>query len=235
MPPHPSSLSDQQLLAIAQGTRPAPGPGARDLSQVPDADLVHAFANGNPNMSPLEDWGRSFVTGVEKGATGLAGIPHALGQAQDWANNQGVNAAEFLTGKHLTPQQRQTIVQAAQGTTPLGPLIHAPSNASLDRHVQQVAGPYHEPQSMGGRYVETAGEMLPNAVFPGGPAARLARVALPAAGAQTAAELAPPEFKPEAKFAGALLGGGLEGGIESWTNPEVAANQALRSLSPTQA
>lgn len=169
-------------------------------------------------MSPLEDVARSTVTGLERGVTGTLGLPHALGQASDWLNQRGIDAAEAMTGRHLTPQQRQQAAQIAglaQGASPFGMVnTHAPSTAGMDQQVQHVAGPYHAPQTTAGRYGERAGEFASGALMPGGLVAKAARVAIPAAFSQGAEDIAgatAPQYKPQAALAGALLGGGVEG------------------------
>ena len=191
-------------------------------------------------MSPGEDMIRSGVTGLERGVTGLVGTPRFLSGLGDWATQQGANLAETMTGQHLTPQQRQQVLQAGhvvQSGSPFG-LINpqAPSQAQLDRGVQHVdaalgGGGYHTSQTLPGRFAETAAEMAPNALLPGGPVARAARIILPAATAQGAYELAPPGYKPAAKFGGALLGGGIEGGAEGiFAAPAVRMRTAMGDL-----
>lgn len=251
--PSPSELTDQQLLALANSRRASSTPHSPDLSHVPDHQLLALFANSNPNMSPAEDIGRSAVTGLERGVTGLLGTPKALSQGADWLNNQGLNAVEYLTGQHLTPQQRQAAINAGhivQGASPFG-LVNpnGPSTEGMNRRVNQAdiatgGGGFHAPQTMGGRFAETVGEMAPGAILPGSTAARVARVAVPAVASQTASELAPDGYKPAAKIAGGIIGGGLEGfgeGIAAapsqilarsasgLTQDQIAAAVALRS------
>lgn len=192
-------------------------------------------ANGR-QMSPLEDIARSTVTGLERGVTGTLGLPNELGGLSDWASLQGAKAGNWLVGGggNLTPQQRQTALDVnhvLQHASPFGMINSgSPSQASIDRHVQQVAGPYHAPQTMPGRFAETAGEFAGGALTPGGPAAKVARVAIPALAAQGAAELAPDNLKPYAKLAGGFVGGGIEGGMESIG--QAPARALARTLPP---
>jgi hypothetical protein len=205
--PPPTSLSDQQLMAI--------------------------HANGQP-MSPAEDWGRSAVTGLEKGATGLLGMPKALSEGSDWLNQRAADGMAYMMGAPpLTPQERQTVTDVGHSIQAGGAPMFAPEGPSaeqMNQWVQGVAGPYHVPQTTAGRYIETAGEMVPSALMPVGDvglaakAATMAgRVAFPAFGAQGASDLAPDDLKPYAQIAGGVLGGGFQGALESLGRAPAAA------------
>lgn len=225
MPQSPSSLSDAQLQAIAHGA--SQGPPASSASALPDRQLLAILANGHPNMNPLEDIGRSIVTGGEQGLTTTLGLPRTLSNLNDWVAQSGGNVAEYLTGHQLTDQQRRMITRAAHVVSASEPFgmaqPRAPGPDTLDRVVQHAdaalgnagvpgfGGGYHTPQTLPGRYAQTAGQMASTALMPGGLAARVARVALPAIGAQSAAEIAPDQYKLPARIAGGLFGGGLEG------------------------
>ena len=231
--------SEAQLLAQLQASRQS-APSQAATPTPSESQLLAILHNSHPGMNTGEDVARSGVTGLERGVTGLMGTPRFLSGLGDWATQQGANLAETMTGQHLTQQQRQQVLQAGhvvQSGSPFG-LINpqAPSQAQLDRGVQHVdaalgGGGYHTPQTLPGRFTETAAEMAPNALLPGGPIARTARVLLPAATAQGAYELAPPGYKPAAKFGGALFGGGLEGGAEGiFAAPAVRMRNAMGDL-----
>lgn len=237
-------LSDQQLAQLATSHAPPPSapasqpaPAAKPVHQQSDGELLNMLANANPNMSTAEDVGRSAITGLERGATAIAGLPHQVDQARDWLVQHGVQGAADLAGIPMTPQQRQTI-SSVFGATPVGTIagggMHpAPSTAALDAMVQRHAGPYHDPQSMAGRFAEAIGEQAPNALIPGGTAARIGRVVLPAAAGQGASEVAgaagvDPKYQGAIQFGGTVLGGGLEGGLEHiGAAPEAAFSRSM--------
>lgn len=243
MPPSEAQLL-AQLYSRPASSAPA-GPPPAQPSRPPartEGQLLGGLydANSNPNMSTAEDWFRSGVTGPEKGFTGNLGLPRAVSDAGDWITDRGIDAAEALTGRHLTPQRREQLhmlTRPMQTGLTLGVARHdAPSTADIDQGLQHVAGPYHTPQSAGGRYIERAGEFAGGAAFPGGIWARTARVVLPAALSQGAEDLAPAPYKPAAALAGGLVGGGVEGGVEGIAAaPEIQMAKALRGMTAAQA
>lgn len=238
----PSPRDPNHLIAawnaLHSGSQPQTAPSRPQAKPTPE-QLIAAWHNSNPGMSTLEDWGRSAVTGLEKGATAFVGLPHTLQQGYSWLQDHfmggGTDLGADLThlvkdGRPATDQERKAyhdIVRAAQAASP--------STAGLDRVVQQAAGPYHTPQSRGGRYAETGGEMASGALLPGSALVRAARVAVPALTAQTASELAPDKYKGLAKLAGAIVGGGAQGfGERLGEAPYATLSRAAPNLTKEQ-
>lgn len=186
-------------------------------------------------MSPAEDTGRSSVTGLEKGVTGIMATPKALSQAQDWLTNRGLDFATWAAGAGTPdPELRQTVQDMFHGASRVSGNFanpDAPTQGQLDQSAQQHFGQYHDPQTTPGRYAESIGEMAPNALFPVGGDEKFAgqllqrggRVLLPGLGAQGAEDLAPDGYKPLARMAGGGVGGAFEGTLEAMSRAPSAA------------
>lgn len=109
----------------------------------------------------------------------------------------------------MIPQMLRTAADLGSGAAPTTKPFNGMSQA-VDQHL-------YTPQTTPGRYAEAIGEMLPNAVTPGGLARKAASVALPAIGAQAAGDLAGylganPTTQAVARFLGGA-GGGLATGL----------------------
>lgn len=242
-----SAQADSLLDALEQASkaplsRPAPVSNtAPAFGQSPNVDaFLDEIANRNPNMSLGEDVGRSAVTGLEKGVTGLESmpatvrdafghLPQAANDTVSWLMKQaGVEPA--VTGQMPNPvniaaQSGNLAAMAAQG---------APTQAQADTKTQHLLGPYHDPQTGPGRYAKRAGEMA--AAVAGGPGGLGGKVLLALTsglGSQAAEDIAPAPVKPYAAAAGALLGGGAAGAAGAIKDaPQILMAKALRDTSP---
>ncbi len=130
------------------------------------------------------DIAKSAGIGVVKGGVGLAGLPgDAMRLIQASFDRLGLQRANNPNAQFL------------------------PGSGDLTQRLESLTGQLYQPKTTAGEYAQTAGEFLPAVL--GGPeslAARLAnRVAIPAAGAETASQLTKgTEAEPWARLAGGL-------------------------------
>lgn len=227
-----------------------------------DAELIQAWANERPGMGWGEDAGRSAVTGLQRGVTGMIGLPDAIQGLYQKAQDFGADIGARMVGHApMTPQQHAELRAAMNGPLPLAPAVlanvqnHAvnsatghpgalpegtthplPTTAGLDQAAQAMFGPYHTPQTWQGRTAQTLGEMAPNALLPGGAVARVARVLVPTATSSGAGELAHgTKYEGAARMAGGMAGGLMEGlGEGAFSAPERTIGSATRGLTPDQ-
>lgn len=159
-------------------------------------------------MGVGEDVARSGVTGVQRGVAGIGG---AMG--------------DMARGAHAATQN-ETMQQIAPNHGTVGDLIalfsRLPSSMDINHAIESVFGQQHQPQTTPGRYAETIGEFAPNALIPGGVAARVARVVAPGVASEFAGEATEgTPIEPLARVAGALGGGvAAEAGINVANVPE---------------
>jgi len=191
--------------------------------------------DGGPTapVSEPEDWFRSFGAGLERFAAGMAGAQGDLHNMRRTVLTEAARNLAPLVGRHLNDRDAAAYGDMAERAleavpSPMSPIptlpapgggslsLPAPSSEDAARVIEHIQGaPIYEPQTQGGRYAQAIGEFAPNALIPGGLAARAARVLVPAAASETAGELtAGTPFEGPARFAGALVGGiGTEAGI----------------------
>lgn len=228
-----SGLTPAEQAAWAQAT--ASG-GSQGLSPQERA----AWENARP-MGAAEDSGRALVTGLERGANSVAALPAAV--RDFWGNlpQTASNASDWLFKQAgLLPQDAPPTKAVNQNSrvSDLGALLAKtlPNQAQLDQKTQTQLGPYHQPQTWQGRTAQTVGEMAPNAILPGGAAARLARVLVPAGASSAAGEATHgTPYEKTARVAGGIAGGLAEGGIEAAGNaPTRILGNAARGLTDQQ-
>jgi hypothetical protein len=162
-----------------------------------------------PKPSGVVDSIRALPGGLAKGAAGVLGAPRDVGDLLDagvrWAGNKispgaGDKAAEFNS-------------QPGLGTAITG--IKLPGSKPINDFVSKPFGGYYKPQTTPGKYAETIASFAPNALVPGGAAARVANVAIPAIGSEAAGQATEgTKLEPMARAAGALGGGLLSGGVQ---------------------
>jgi len=179
--PGPTGSIDPALYAMgAIGRRMQPGQPAQPT---PVADVV-------------TDVGKAGAAGLARGSAMLADLPGTL-------RNAGMAAAEFVTGRELTPQQRELI---RGGTLPqLG-------RGDMRGNLETATGGASEfrGNTVPGQFAGTIAEFAPSAaMFGGGSAANMARNAvLPGIGSEAAGQLTKDTpFEDVARLAGAVIGG----------------------------
>lgn len=149
-----------------------------------------------PVQDTMTDIGKAGIAGLGRGSAMLADLPGTL-------RNAGMAAAEFVTGRELTPQQRELI---RGGTLPqLG-------RGDMRSNLETATGGASEfrGNTVPGQFAGTIAEFAPSAaMFGGGSAANMVRNAvLPGIGSEAAGQLTKDTpFEDVARFAGAVIGG----------------------------
>jgi hypothetical protein len=242
--PSPVTVTPQPPVNPASASDPAYNHGF-DPSKMTDADLMAAAANSDPTMSTGEDVGRSAATGLERGAASIPATPgnlHELaGHGTEWLLHHGVGAVQdamgYKGGNPDFPYMGKDNAHFGEGVPPIDYAhIHGfVSQGDMDKAVQEHAGPYHTPQTTAGRYAERISEFAPAALLPASKAGRLANVLTPAIGSQAAEDMAPAPYKGLAGFAGAVVGGGLNGAVgKAVRAPQASFGAAMGDVSDQQ-
>lgn len=134
---------------------------------------------------------KSAVTGLGKGAAAVTGFIGDLGEGL----GAGMRAVGIPTRDTSQPLPMNVTVPA---------FFAGPNSATVNRDIQSVAGPYHEPETRAGRYAETIASFVPAAMFPGSAARRGVRVLAPGIASEAGGEA----FGTPGRVAGALATGG---------------------------
>lgn len=230
-----TQLTNDQLLALAAKTPPASPPegvyqGAGEThpamhlnvvaqpqspAQMTNEQLMAAAANSNPQMTPGEDAARSAATGLQRGVGAMEGLP---GDLMNLGGNAVLNAAPFihkvapwLLGPNYSDAANNTDRPDFAG------LNHAPTSAQMNTVAQKLLGPYHTPQTTGGKYAEAIASMVPAAATgPGGIVSKGVLAGLSGAGSEAAGEFTQGKpYEGVARAAGGIAGGGLAGGLDA--------------------
>lgn len=179
----------------------------------PPAASSGSWWHADPIAPPAQpsvagDIAKSGGIGVAKGTIGLAGLG---GDINSLISAAGHKAGDALG---LSPTTQNAIGSGFNTFKNIaGPAAlnsSAPTSQQIQSAIESRTGQFYQPQTMAGRYAQTAGEFLPAAI--GGPetlGARLLKmVAAPAIASQTASELsAGTAAEPYARIGGAILGG----------------------------
>lgn len=186
----------------AQGGRPARV--IMDMSQTaPGSSGALTFDEFMPESGLekagryAEDIGRSVVSGLDAGVAGLAGLPSFIGSIAQAGVELGQSAVQGRPLEEVHAERAKDYVIPSETLEHFsGPAIH------------QRSGLAHRPQTTAGEYAHTIGEFAPNALIPGGMAARAGQVLAPALASETAGQATKGRaIEPYARFAGALAGG----------------------------
>lgn len=169
-----------RITVTPSGTTPEASPEAPQ--QAPQQD------------DTLTDVAKSAPTGVLKGLIGLAGLPGDLSEY----GARGLDVATRFIGNKLgidIPERPNQPFRFGAG--------------DIQKGIENITGPLHEPQTTAGNYAQTAGEFLPGIV--GGPEALasklVTRVAAPALASEAAAQATKgTAAEPWARLGGAVLG-----------------------------
>lgn len=171
------ALSNEELQALYSGPRP--------LAKWSDDELARVFSGKEPLTAGERgaDIGKSAAAGVGLAAAGLGGLP---GDVQAIAEA----GAGRLAGKP---------------TTVTGGMGSLPTSKDVRGKIEEVTGPFHEPQTPEGTFARTVGEQAPSLAMPGAPVRRVMNVLAPAVGAEAGEALT---GSPYGRIAGALMAGG---------------------------
>lgn len=192
---------------------------------------------GEPKVGAGEDVLRTIPGGLARGVTATAGV---LGDAQNigqrgfnWVADRALGVAQDMTGNDFGVAHHPHTQAVDHGILDGGGI----TSADLNHGVQDIAGPYHEPQSWQGRAADTAsGVAASTAIFPGSLLAKAMRIAVPTAGSAAAGEATRgTKYEPAARIAGLLAGGTLQNAGESIANaPTRLMSKALAGTTPEQ-
>lgn len=172
-------------------------------------------------MGTGEDAFKSFAGGVGRGVAGLAGLPDtasgwvgaAMDRIEKWARGEGDN--DFAN--------RVAERKAKIGNVP----TLLPSTETVRGGIESVTGPFHEPQTMAGRYAGAVGEFVPGALLGGqGVVRNLTNFAVaPGVASEVAGDVT--NGNPWAKAGAAILGGGAAGILNRPRTAERAIRGAM--------
>lgn len=174
-----------------------------------------------PAASPvgvLGDIGKSSLSGVASGVSGLLGLPALMLDGVDWAQRQTLGRVNNLITKGSsaapTYEEQQATEQRVRDNSTFGrlPAIDKvlPRPQDVVGVIERAAGEkLYEPQTTFGGYAKTAGEFAAALPFTAGSVAqRAAQIVVPAVTSETAGQLTKgSQYEPAARIAGALLGG----------------------------
>jgi hypothetical protein len=172
------------------------------------------------------DVAKSGGTGVMRGIIGLAGLPGDVART----GAQGLDIATRFVQRHLG-------LEESEPYDPNGPTLtghHLPGGASIQSHIENLTGPFYQPQTRGGRFAESIGEFAP-AIF-GGPegigARLLGRVVAPAVTSEGLGEATEgTAAEPFARIGGALLGAGAGGALQRGMREAPTAEELQAAIS----
>lgn len=162
------------------------------------------------------DAAKSFGTGIEQGAIGLAGMPADIGGMLGDAAGYGM---DWLTG--ASPEQIAANRAKAHG---MSGALAPPTSAGLTQAVESVQGPMYQPETTVGKYANAVGQFVPGAAAgPGGLMRKAALAVVPAVASEAAGQATEgTAAEPYARF-----GAGLLGGFAAGAQPG-AAGRAMR-------
>lgn len=174
-------------------------------------DQVIAFAQSQAKAAPAKpkpkpngivDAGKSFVSGL---AEGVAPIADAIVDSGPIGMiKRAAGAADVLRGAKL-----------------------APKPASVNVFADRVAKDAHQPETMGGSFARTLGQMAPNVIAPGTAAVRALNVFAPAVGSEGAGQIAHAMgASPTVETAARLVGGAAGAGAASVRAPSLPVRAA---------
>lgn len=205
-----------QMLAEAYRRGLLPPDKAAAYEEAMRRNLVPRVQPRKPGV--IEDVGRSFVAGVERGVQGLLS---AKGDAIDLGSNAAIDAAlrAGLITRQQAAQARKTVTGIRQNRIQVPIVSNVLGNAPTSAELRAGAMVPYEPQTRAGRYGRAIGENVPNALAPGGAVARTANVLAPAIAGEGAAQLAEGMGAGEGGQALARVAGSVVGGAVASVRP----------------
>lgn len=191
-------------------------------SEQQNATVEEIAASMGPRESVGEDIAKSAGVGLAEGAIGLGGMFRAAGDVGGLAAKKLV---ELTTGK---PSQVE-----GQFDSPL----QTPSSDTIKSGVESVTGKFYEPQTLAGKFANTAAEFIPGGIAAAPKKAisgaikfgALPGIASEAAGQATEGTAA----EPWARAGAAILAGGGAAALDD-AGRSSAANRDLLKTAPTR-
>lgn len=208
-------------------------PEGYTIDALPEGYQVDQPGNGDA----LYGLGAAGVSGVGSGAVGLMGLP---GDVTTLVGHVARKAIEHVVPPTTTPEQRAKIEKdfwdemnkGGAGVDVAQPM----TSGDIQKGVEQVTGPFHEPQNKAESFVNTVGEFVPGALAGGeGIVTNLTKYGLlPGVSSEAMGQyFKGTSLEGPARFVGALFGGvaGMAGskGVEAGKN-YVAARSAASDI-----
>lgn len=205
-----------QMLAEAYRRGLLPPQKAAAYEEAMRRNLVPRVEPRKPGV--IEDVGRSFVAGVERGVQGLLS---AKGDVIDLGSNAAIDAAlrSGLITRQQAAEARKTVTGIRQNRIQIPIVSNVLGNAPTSAELRAGSMVPYDPQTRAGRFGRAVGENLPNALAPGGAVARTANVLAPAIVGEGAAQVAEGMGAGEGGQAAARVVGSIAGGALASVRP----------------
>lgn len=191
------------------------------------AITIISAAPAQPEKKGLgEDVARSGFAGLQEAAATTGGVfgdlrrlaeagadkaAHVMGQDHAPLRMNALNPAEMVTGFAGAQLKKHGVdprVASLASILMPGGFMASPSSGELLDAIRQ-GKPGYQPQTKVGEYVRTGAALIPAAVLPGGPARRIANVAVPALASETAGQMTKGSaVEPYARVLAGVLGAG---------------------------
>lgn len=182
----------------------------------------NASGKRDQSVNVWSDMGRSAAAGAGRGIVGIPGIPGDLASMQP-AFNRALGLPDSISPEQRAQMEQLGLIpKQGSGLTVNLPTSEdvigaannairpAPSVSQLATGEQPKTFMEYQPKTIPGEYAKTTGEFAAGAIGPGGVVRKAAQVVLPAVASETAGQLTKgTPSEPYARFAGALLGGGV--------------------------
>ncbi len=182
----------------------------------------------------------SFGTGIERGVSGIVQLPRMAADANTSTAEGFVGLLDMIPGVDPSEEERNATIGLVRSgldlLTPGAPQMarRGMTTDQIDQTIDDIVpGARHVPETTAGEYSRTVGEFVPDALFPGGIATRVARVVVPAVASETAGQLTEgSDLEPYARLLGALAGAGVtESSIQVLTRQGLTPDErALRLI-----
>lgn len=197
------------------------------------------------DLTNLVDWGAHKLIGVAQDLTGQnLGAPYmgSHDHGPDYFSTPEGQVAAKAAGLPIQPGWAGTGQGLPNGYKgELSQFGRVPTSADANTAIQDITGPYHDPQHPSGRLADALGQFAGAAILPGSVGAKVARVVIPTLSSDAAGEgariIAPGDANAEgwARALGGLAGGGLQGWGEAIANdPLKKAAMVTGKLNPSQ-
>lgn len=188
------------------------------------------------------DIGNAAVSGLKRGAAGVAATPGLLDTLGSWMIGQTAGRVENLvkTGSPdaLTVadvRKRRELAQKEGPNVGAERFLTSDNTEALANKLPGADTSY-QPQTTAGEYTKTIGEFAPAALLsPGNALQRSVQVIVPAVTSETAGQVArkvSPDLEPYARLAGAVVGGVGAGIASAPRSAETAIREGLQNATP---
>jgi hypothetical protein len=179
-------------------------PTAAQAPAAPQAASAWDAFPAAPMPSVGADIAKGGGIGLAQGVIGLAGLP---GDTRALAM---LGASKALAALGMPQEHIDYANKVLSESAPGGGPLFGPTSSDIQSKIENVTGPFYQPQTVPGQYARTAGQFIPAAI--GGEEAlipRLIKQALvPAAVSETAGQATKgTSAEPYARIGGAILGG----------------------------